>query len=102
MENVLIGVTRGTSNASKVNATLIELNTSPLVLPGAPNRPTADPNMKFLMLCLLPSPQGQIPIIASGPTRDEAVKSFKERLKEAFQQLHVISMQQMDVELPGD
>jgi hypothetical protein len=102
MENVqLIGVTRGESKPSKVLASLVELNTSNLVLPGAPDRPSVDPNMKFLMICLLPTPNGQIPIAVGGPTQEAAKAAFKQALQRALMELSVISIQQMEVEVPG-
>lgn len=97
----LIGVTKGISKPSKVVATLVELNTSSLVLPGMPERPAADPNMKFLMICLLPTPQGQIPVVVGGPTRDAVEAAFKLKLSDALVQMSVVSMQQVEVEVPG-
>lgn len=97
----LIGVTKGVSKPSKVIATLVELNTSNLVLPGMPDRPAVDPNMKFLMICLLPTPQGQIPVVVGGPTQAAAESAFKAKLADALQQMSVVSMRQVEVEIPG-
>lgn len=97
----LIGITKGTSKPSKVLATLVELNTSNLVLPGMPERPAVDPSMKFLLICMLPTPQGQIPIVAGGPTQAAAEAAFKDKLADALVQMSVVSMQQVEVEVPG-
>lgn len=97
----LIGMTKGVTKPSKVIATLIELNTSSLVLPGMPDRPAADPNMKFMMICLLPAPDRQIPIMVAGPTQEVVETRFKAQLADVLTQLSLVSVQQVEIEVPG-
>ena len=101
MSELLIGVTKGVSKPSKVMVTLIELNTSPLVLPGAPERPAADPDAKFIMICMLPTPQGPMPILETGPTQEAVEAKFKRVLATTLQKMSVVCLTTLEVDIPG-
>jgi hypothetical protein len=101
MSDLIIGQTAEVQPKAscKVMVSVMEINHSPIIVPGRPARPQMDPRIKFIAQVLVPTPQGPVAAAVPATTREEAIEGIKQALPQMMRDFDYLSLEQFMVEV---